>query len=254
MGLKAVIFDVDDTLLDNQSPPWPLHERSRFDAIMSVADKYNLPMLETLTHQENLDSFLTAKSHSVEGAVWNVLYQKGLVDSEELDLEHATLHEIVAHKESLHAKVLRQYGKEVVGASAFVHLLAQNGITNLAIASTANPRDIDIFLDEMTDLRQFFPPTRIISKADIPHAKTKPHPEPFDRAFRLLELPDRERRNVLAVEDDPRGVMSAKAAGLYVAAITTRFARDHPQLLAAQPDVVVGRYDELARHLGLVVK
>lgn len=42
----------------------------------------------------------------------------------------------------------------------------------------------------------------------------------------------------------PRGVMSAKNAGLFVCAITTRFKKDDPRLIAAKPDLIIDSYEE----------
>lgn len=245
--IKGAVFDVDDTLLDNQHPEvGPLHERSRFEAVMHIADKYKIDSLKTLTHEENTEAFMNATVHSLAGAVWEILCQKGIATGD-IDLSHPLLCAIVELKNELHADVLRKHGKAVLGAVELVdHLVAHDAIAaKMAVASSAYRRDIDIFFDELyPDLRQFFPADRIVAYEDIPHGQGKPHPEPFDRAFRLLRLPDAERQNVIAFEDDPRGVQSAKAAGLYVCAITTRFSRDNPALVGAGPDMIVDRYAE----------
>jgi beta-phosphoglucomutase-like phosphatase (HAD superfamily) len=54
---------------------------------------------------------------------------------------------------------------------------------------------------------------------------------------------------VLAVEDDPRGIMSAKAAGLFTAAITTRHSHASLETLAVAPDVTVDSYATLLSKL-----
>lgn len=246
--VRGAIFDVDDTLLDNQAAIdfGTLHEMSRFEAIQRVAQKYDLAMLANLTHEENLAAFMTARTHSLPGAVWNVLYQKGLVASEDLDPTHALLNEIVLLKDMLHAATLRQYGQAVLDATEFVPALAAryNIRGRMAIASSAIRRDINIFLDELTGLRTYFPPEHIVAYEDIPHGFGKPHPEPFNRAFDLLRLRDEDRSSVVAFEDDPRGVQSAKKAGLFVCAITTRFTADHPDLVAARPDLTIESYGQ----------
>lgn len=57
--------------------------------------------------------------------------------------------------------------------------------------------------------------TIVVSAADV--ANGKPHPEPYERAARLLGLPPAE---VVAFEDTEAGVASAKAAGMRVVAVT----------------------------------
>lgn len=251
--VKGAVFDVDDTLLDNQAgvKSGTIHEHSRLKAVQNIADKYDISSLRTLTVQENLDAFLNAKVHSLPGAVWGTLFLKGVVDSEDFDPTHPLLNEIVDLKNEIHAEVLRELGVEVAGASFCVHALAERyGIENhMAIASSAVRRDITIFLDELTDLRQYFPDSRIVSLEDIHHGEGKPHPAPFNKAFESLGLNQADRRNVLAFEDDPRGVASAKAAGLYVCAITTRFTADNPTLLAAKPDMIIDNYDDFMKLL-----
>jgi len=245
-NIHAAIFDVDDTLLDNKAHPkvGSLHEHSRLRAIRHIAEKYSLEVLQGLTEQENYEAFAKAKYHSIDGAVWQVLFEKGIVTTEEVDPTHVLLKEIILLKDELHASTLRQYGRTVLHAIEFVTALAGSYdiADKMAIASSAVRRDINIFLDELTVLRTYFPDERVVSYEDIPYGLGKPHPEPFDRAFATLQLPDTKRSNVIAFEDDPRGVISARKAGLYTCAITTRYRADDPALLAAEPHMIIDRY------------
>jgi HAD superfamily hydrolase (TIGR01509 family) len=249
--VTGAIFDVDDTLLDNKPGVLGkgLHERSRLAAFRTVGQLHNLPALANISLQDNLDSFRTAPTHSLPGAVWNHLWKSGLVDSEVVNSDHPLLQEIVAKKNELHAVILREEGEAVPGAVAFVRRLASHGLGDkMAIASSAIRRDIHIFLDKM-ELRTLFPEERIMSLESATH--TKPHPELFDLAFASLGLPESARATTLAFEDDPRGVMSAKAAGLYACAITTRYTRTELESLEVAPDVVADSYQEFAELLGL---
>ena len=247
-NVKGAIFDVDDTMLDNQAGAkvGTIHEVSRLRAIHEVAKKYNLPTLAAVTEEQNAVAFRNALTHSVDGAVWETLYVSQMVKNRELDPNHELLREIVVLKNELHIDTLRTLGQEVPSASTFVRLLAERYDIKgkMAIASSAIRRDINIFLDELTELRAYFPDERVISLEDIPHNLGKPHPEPFNRAFATLGLLDSDRASVVAFEDDPRGVISAKKAGLFVCAITTRFKKSDEQLLAAKPDLIIDNYDE----------
>ena len=247
--VRGAIFDVDDTLLDNKPGVLGqgLHERSRLAAFHAVGNKYDITQLCNITLEQNLDAFLSAPVHSLPGAVWNYLWKSGLVDSEVVNPEHQLFCEIVAMKNELHADILRSEGEEVPGSTDFVRLLAANGLMGrLAIASSAIRRDIDIYLQKV-GLAELFPGRHIMSLESATH--TKPHPELFDRAFLSLGLGEVDRPYVLAFEDDPRGIMSAKAAGLYVCAITTRYSADELQSLEVAPDLIAGTYDEFARQL-----
>lgn len=246
--VSGAVFDVDDTLLDNQAGVefGTLHELTRLRAIHEIALRYNLPTLATLTEQENLDAFLNASTHSLDGAVWEALYLKEIVDAKDLDPTNKLLNEIVELKNSLHVETLRELGREVLDASAFVRVFADtyNLGDKMAIASTAIRRDIGIFLDELTELRELFPEERIVAFEDIPFGLGKPHPEAFNRAFKTLGLPEEERGNVVAFEDDPRGIIAAKKAGMFVCAIATRFTPDQLRE-RSEPDIVIEGFREL---------
>lgn len=250
-GFAGAIFDVDDTLLDNKPgvPGQGLHERSRLAALREVGKRRGVPELLQVTLQENLDGFLNAPVHTLEAAVWNIMYGRGLVPINVPDPNNKIFQEIVALKNKMHEKILREEGEEVPGASAFVRALAANGFEGkLAIASTAVRRDIDIFLEKMA-LTNLFPDARIISKDKLTHAK--PHPEAFNKAFDTLGLPPDAKTKVMAFEDDPRGIMSAKAAGMCVFAITTRYSRKKLAELDVPPDFIADSFAEFSRLLGL---
>lgn len=176
---------------------------------------------------------------------------KGLVSSNELDPKspyYALVHEIANRKNQLHESIITQYGKEVPGASHFIQRLVANGITKLALATTAIERDIDVYLDKY-DLRRYFPEERIISFEKT--SKPKPDPESFDLAFQSLGLPDSARPYVAGFEDNPRGIQSIKAAGLYACAITTRLSAEDMAALPVAPDLIAHSYDEFGRLLKL---
>lgn len=253
--VKGAIFDLDDTLLDNgpldQPTKW-LHARSRLAAIHEIADNRHIPELTRVTPEENITGFQTASVHSALGGIWNIMYMKGLVPDPQIDPSHQLYplaQEITVRKHELHEAILREFGVEMPGASRFLRALADNGLTqHMALATSAIPRDITIILDKY-NWHEYFPEHRIISAEKV--TRHKPDPECFDLAFRSLKLPDSSRRDVLAFEDNPRGIASAKAAGLFVCAITSRLKADDPALLAAAPDLVADSYEEFATRLGL---
>lgn len=249
--IKGAIFDVDDTLLDNKPgvPGRGLHERSRLAAVHAVGKELNVPELEALTVQQNLDAFITASVHTLEAAVWNTLVITGVADSEVINLENPILQKIVALKNELHKDILREHGEGVPGAVAFVKALSKNGLKDkLAIASTAIRQDVDIFF-QMTGLDKYFSDDHIKTKESITHPK--PNPEVFNLAFSSLGLIEADKKFVCAFEDDPRGIMSAKSAGLYTCAITTRFNRETLESLEVPPDLIADSYQEFAKFFGV---
>lgn len=171
------------------------------------------------------------------------------VDSRDINPAHPLLLEIMTLKDELHEEVLRAKGAEVPGAGAFVRAFAVNGLGDrLAIASTAYRRDVDIAL-EIIGLTDLFPNDTIITREQFTHAK--PHPEPFNLAYRLLGLPDSDRQYVAAFEDDHRGVLSAKAAGLFTCVITKRVDRQIFEAMDTPPDLIASSYAEFESLLGL---
>jgi len=72
----------------------------------------------------------------------------------------------------------------------------------------------------------------------------KPHPAPYLKAAQLLGLKPRE---CLVVENAPLGIRSAKAAGMFCAAITTSLPKEYLK----QADIIVDRLEEIT---GLIEK
>lgn len=249
--VRGAIFDVDDTLLDNKSaiPGLGLHERARRVAIQEAGQKYNIAALANITAEDNLRGFTTAPVHTIEAAIWNIFVMTGVADSQVINPENAMLIEIVRRKDEVYKQLLIDEGTELPGASDFVRALAATGVEDkMAIASTAIRRDVDIFVKKM-QLSRYFPDSRIKTKEDITHPK--PNPEIFNLAFSSLDLRDGDRAAVCAFEDDPRGIMAARGAGLFVCAICSRFRAEDLMALEVPPHVTANSYEEFMDIFGL---
>lgn len=248
--VEGAIFDVDDTLLDNKSsnPKTALHERARLVAVHEVGKRHGIQKLAALTIEDNFNAFLNAPVHTLEAAVWEIFLMTGVADSRTINLMHPLLKEIVTIKDKLYEDILLHEGEEVPGSVAFVRALALSGVDRMAIASTAIRRDIDIFLLK-TGFKPLFPESRIKSKESITHPK--PNPEQFNIAFLSLDLPEKTRGHVCAFEDDPRGVMAAKSAGLFTCAITTRYPKDFLLSREVPPDLVAESFREFAEYFDI---
>lgn len=247
--LQGAIFDVDETLLDTGVADLAnsIHERSRRQAILEVAKRRNIPALLDLSIEQNLRDFFEAPTHSLHGAIWQTMYRTGVVPSDEVDSSNPLLREMADRKNELYEVLLRAEGKPFPGAIDFVKWLAAHGLADhLAIASAAPRRQIEIFLD-IANLRTYFPDKRIIAFEDLTHSK--PHPEAFDKAFLTLKLPDSARPQVLAFEDNPRGIRSAKDAGLFTCAITTVHSAQELRSQPAAPDCIADTFDEFRKLL-----
>lgn len=248
--IKAIIFDVDDTLLDNlpNSDMGGLHERSRLSAVHTVGKERNIDKLINVKPEENIQAFLTANVHTLDAAVWNLLQMKGVVPLGPIDNKNELLIQIVRLKNELHEKILLEFGVEVPGATKFLEFLETIGLKdNLAIGSSAIKRDIKIFIDKMK-WEKYFPDDRIISIEDVMHPK--PNPEVFLTAFKAIGISDDNIGNTLVFEDDPRGVLAGKAAGMQVCVITTRYPREYFSKLDIAPDFIIDSYNEAEGIIG----
>ncbi len=245
-NIEGAIWDVDDTLLDNRpsdgNPINNLHQRSRLAAIHAVGRRYGVACLLAVTAEQNFESFMRSPVHTVSGALWEILVETGLRHGN-LDSKDLLLREILHIKHEEYAKLLLAEGRPVEGAPKFVrdltHKYSLEGRN--AVASTANLLDINVFF-EMTGLKDLFPDSRVVHVDNITYPK--PHPEAFDRAFRTLGLPESARSRVVAFEDDPRGIASARDAGLVVCAITTRYSRQQLEALEVRPDFIADSFAE----------
>jgi beta-phosphoglucomutase-like phosphatase (HAD superfamily) len=242
---QGFIFDFDDTLLDNNpgGTDFGLHERSRLAAAHRVGRRRKLQGLQTLTPQHAIDAFKRARIYRIDAIVWEMLLIAGVVQSTTVDPDNPILREVIELKEALHDNILRTYGREVPGAANFIKKLTGLGYEHrIAIASASNRRDIDTFL-EMAGLDEIIPSTYRISREICKNAK--PNPESYNLALLALNLPENARSRVIAVEDDPRGIQSAKAADLFTCAITTRFDCASLSSLEIAPDLIVQSFMEL---------
>jgi len=251
--IRGAVFDVDDTIFDNDknSIYGGHHENARLLAIQKIGEEQDIGEFRNLSIEANRDAFRNNPVHSFEAAVWTILTDCKLVDSPVIDPNHPLLKQITELKDEFYLDLIRRKGKEVVGASTFVRAMAAHVDGRIAIASTAIKRDLTEVL-HIVGLDDVFAPDRIFSKESVSHAK--PHPEGFDKAFRSLGLPDQDRSKVLAFEDDPRGIEAAKAAGLTVCAITTRYSVDE---LRNQPEerrahIIGTSFADLSDQLGMV--
>lgn len=248
----GVIFDVDDTLLDNypSTSDLGLHEQARLHALREVGEEHGIATLATVSREINRDVIKRSKEHTIYGSIWQLFYELGIVESDTIDHSDTLLNEIAARKHALYDPVLKEFGVPLPQAVEFVKAVYVLTDGRIAIASGAQHSNVIAFL-EMTGLGGYFLPERIICHQHI--SRAKPDPEPFDLAFKTLGLPDHERGRVVAFEDDPKGITSAKAAGLYAAAITSRFDRQYLSAYDPTPDIIRANYVEFAEAFGITL-
>ncbi|MGF7228382.1 MAG: HAD family hydrolase [Candidatus Saccharibacteria bacterium] len=247
----AVVSDFDDTILDNGTLAGTgLHERSRLDAIRAIGAERDMPALAELPAELNTVAFVNASVHSVEGAFWWLLVQRGIVRNDTpFDTQHPIIRELVAAKDVSYRHLLETDAREVPGANAFFGKLYAHGFAGkLAIASTGQRADILRFLD-VHGFNEYFPPKNIIAKEDS--RLPKPDPDSFRRAIESLGISVADAPQILAFEDDPRGIEAAKALGMYTCAVTTRFTAAELLARPVRPDIIAADFNEYLDIFGL---
>jgi len=245
----GAVFDVDETILDNghQTLGVGYHEKFRLQAIHEIGKENDIPELVEMTIEDSMVAFRTAFEHTFSASLWNMLCMAGVRNNQneinELDPLHLA---ITVRKNQLYKQALKSEILPIAGAKKLISSMYLLCDGHLAISSTALRIDIDTFL-QANDLDKYFTSERIFSLEDLTHAK--PHKESFIKGFLSLGLPESARKNVIAFEDAPNGVISAKKAGLYTVAITTHFSKDELMSATHTPDLVIDRYSELTLNI-----
>lgn len=119
---------------------------------------------------------------------------------------------ISLQKENQYQLEYRPHLKLIKGLDAFLKTSHNNG-TPMAIGSAAIRYNIDFVIDGL-GIRHYF--DAIVSADDV--ATSKPHPETFLSCASLLGI---ESKDCLVFEDAPKGVETAKNAGMDCVVITT---------------------------------
>jgi sugar-phosphatase len=208
-----VIFDMDGLLIDTE-PLWRLAMRAVFRAAgVEVTDA------ELLNTTGQLFAEVLADWRLPRGPLYSVVLE---VSDEEL-LARAT--EIVV------AEVGAGWSP-MPGVALVLAQLRERGL-HLAIASSSPPRMIQTVCDRLglADIT--------VRCSGVDESRGKPAPDIFlTAAARLGVAPE----HCLVLEDSPRGVTAAKAAGMWCIAVPDRLLVGDPKYLAA--DLVLGSLEE----------
>lgn len=202
---KAVIFDMDGVIVDNQD--------YHHEAWMTFCMKYGI---------------------TVEGDVSRYYGQTNtdiLTSIFPQDLNHQQLYEYAGEKEKLYQGL---YEGNVEAADGLLELLSvlQHAGIKLGVATSAPKENVDFVLLN-TNLRKYF--DVVVDSSMV--KKGKPDPEIYLKAAQSLgEKPE----HCLVFEDSVSGLRSAKAAGMYVVAITTTNPREN----LSEADQIIDHFKE----------
>jgi len=191
--IRAIIFDFNGVICDD--------ERIHFQATSGVLAGLGI----SISDEDYNQNFL--------GCADRESFPKIISERGNRPIGSAELEGLIARKSDNYLELVSGGPPFVFGAIEFIREASRNYL--LAIASGALRREIDFVLSAggLSDLFR-----TIIAADDTSHSK--PHPEVYQKALERMNV-DLLPANCVAIEDSPRGVASAKNAGMKCLALTT---------------------------------
>ena len=174
---KAVVFDLDGTLIDS--------EALVLEAYMAAADRHGIPF----THDQFLSLVGRHRQHS------EMKMREYFGAAFPLEAFYATVGEFFGDRSA----PLKP------GVGALLDRLDASA-TPYALATSSGPGWVNKHFAAHNLAERF---RGVVTREDVTHGK--PHPEPYLKASTIL---GHRPHDVLAIEDSPTGVASAHAAGL----------------------------------------
>jgi beta-phosphoglucomutase family hydrolase len=202
---KAVIFDLDGTLLDNNS----YHLKSWLEYLKTIGRNIS---------EEEYNANINGRTNK---DVIQYIYNRQMPEEEIL--------KYTLEKEALYRKLYKPFIKPLSGLIDFLEVLKNKGIP-MAIATSGIQPNIDFMFEEVP-IKQYF--TEVVNSSHI--SKGKPDPEIYLKVASLLQI---SPKNCLVFEDAVVGIKSAKAAGMKVIAVATTQPKEELSLA----DVIIDDY------------
>jgi HAD superfamily hydrolase (TIGR01509 family) len=212
--IKAVIFDVDGTLIDSM---WIWRQVD-----IEFLGKRGIPLPESLQAE-------------IEGMSYSetAIYFKARFDLPD------SLEEIKEEWRLMAEDYYKFHIKLKSGAKEFLKLLYDKDYP-IGIA-TSNSRELVDNMLENHDIRQYFSIIRTSCEVD----KGKPHPDVYLKVAEDMGL---EPRHCLVFEDTVSGVMAAKSAGMKVFAMADEVSEESKDKLIEMTEGYIHSFDEVMEY------
>ena len=188
MKPAAVIFDLDGTLIDNNS--------YHIEAWKVFFEKIGRPF--------SMEEYKTNMNGRINKDIFQYLFGKELSNEE--------ITRLTDEKEALYREYYAPHIKAIPGLPNLLQQIQDDGVP-MAIATSGLPVNI-AFMFEHVAIEGFF--KQVIDATYI--TNSKPHPEIFLKAAAAVNA---NPLHCVAFEDSVAGVRSAKAAGMKVVGLTT---------------------------------
>ncbi|MDQ2718956.1 MAG: HAD family phosphatase [Bacteroidota bacterium] len=203
---KAVIFDLDGTLIDNNS-----FHRKTWEAYLEKMGKK--------ISEEEFNAHMNGRTN--KDAIEYIFGRK---------MSEAESMKYTLEKEALYREIYQPYIKPIPGLIALLEILHSKNIP-MAIATSGIQPNID-FMFEHIPIKKYF--KEVVNSSHI--KKGKPDPEIYLKTASLLHV---SPKNCLVFEDAVVGIKAAKAAGMNVIAVATT----HPKNELKEADMIVSDYE-----------
>ena len=179
-GPQAVLWDNDGVLVDTER----LFFEATRDALAEVGIELTIPRFVEISLRQGR-------------AAWDLARDAGVAE--------ATIRELRAERDRVHEENLRSRSHALPGVEAALRMLRPR-FSRMVIVTSAQRAHLEA-VHEPTGLLRWFDAT--VSHGE--YARSKPHPDPYLLgAERAGHPPER----CVAVEDSPRGLRAALAAGI----------------------------------------
>lgn len=208
---KAVIFDMDGTLIDSMWI-WPKLDEDFFE-------QEQIPMPDTL--QKDIEGYSMQETAEYFVKTFPISYS------------------VPELMELWNDMAAYQYAHEVPykdGAFRFLQELKARGVkTGIA---TSNSRELVELVDKKLHFSQYI--DTIVTAKEVP--KGKPDPDIYLTVAKQLQVAPKD---CLVFEDVPNGLLAAKRAGMDTCAVSDDFSRDMEEEKRQMAEHFIYSYDEL---------